>query len=643
MAKYGLCYIGFGGKFFLKRRPARAHQVLLIVMIAAVIVPTMSVLVKHLNLGVFAAQPALGKVELENGLTVNGYKSSGSASVENTGYNLELLQKAAAPPIARSVITEFNSRSFAIHAWIASSLILVARLLITFILGIHLLRQAIPLSFKRIEEAARLAKAKLEIGRDVNLYYSNRILSPVIWCWRKNPCLLVPNLMKQSEDKVDWISVLSHELAHWKRRDQITGLLAELVVCILPWNPLLWWSKRRLVGFSEQACDDWVIATGSPCTDYADSLLNLTPAGNMAFVPAVVRSKKGLAQRVKRILRDSCKNPRTGFAWALAVTIGKRLSLSLNKTAWGNLSWLSKLHPDAVYRLRVNALSAETTRPDDRCMQHIAHLTGLKSLNLGRTGVTDRGLQYINKLQSLEYLALPARVTNKGLAYVAELPSLKGLYFSNMRNRVTNTGLRHLAKLTSLEELYLIGQRMGDVGLERLRGLPRLKYLALYGESFTDKGMVHVKDMTSLRILSFHESLCRITDAGLAHISEMPNLEILCLHGIKDITDDGIAHLTRMSSLRKLEIGSSQVTDKGLAYLSQIKTLERIDLPQDQHGITDTGLTHLGMLPNLRHLAISRIHFNDPKMNKEYYTDKGQNSTLAAPVSQMKECVTLLS
>jgi len=32
---------------------------------------------------------------------------------------------------------------------------------------------------------------------------------------------------------------------------------------------------------------------------------------------------------------------------------------------------------------------------------------------------------------------------------------------------------------------------------------------------------------------------------------------------------------------------------------------------------------YLGRLPNLRNLAISRTHFNDPNMNKEYYTDKG--------------------
>jgi beta-lactamase regulating signal transducer with metallopeptidase domain/Leucine-rich repeat (LRR) protein len=306
------------------------------------------------------------------------------------------------------------------------------------------------------------------------------------------------------------------------------------------------------------------------------------------------------------------------------VPAGKRLSLTVNKTAWRDLSALSKLRPDDLYRLYLPAMPVtDRAKPDDKCMPHIAHLTGLKSLALDRTDVTDKGLKYITNLSSLEYLGLPYRITDKGMAHIATLTSIKGLYFPRESRAVTNAGLRHLARLTSLEELYLSGERMGDAGLAHLRDLPRLKYLAMYGSGFTDKGMVYVKDITSLRILSFHEGLSRITDSGLAYIADIPNLEMLCLHGIKDITDEGIEHLTKMRSLRKLEIGSSQVTDKGLAYLAQIKTIERLDLPQDQHGITDTGLTHLGTLPNLRHLAITRIHFIDPKMNKEYYTDKG--------------------
>ena len=305
------------------------------------------------------------------------------------------------------------------------------------------------------------------------------------------------------------------------------------------------------------------------------------------------------------------------------VPAGKRLSLTVSKAGSRDLSALSQLMPDDLYGLGFEVSLAGSMTLSEGWMKHIAHLTGLKSLALAVRGLSLVEMESIKALVSLEYLHAPDGLTDAGLAYVAELPSLKGLYFECKDSRVTDAGLRHLSKLASIEELYLKGERMGDAGLTYLRDLPRLKYLCLYGSGFTDKGMVNVKQMPSLRILSFHESLCRITDAGLAHISQIPNLESLCLHGMRGITDAGLSHLAKMRSLKKLNIGSSQVTDRGLAYLVQIKTLEQLDLPQDQKGITDAGLAHIAELPNLKALHISRVHFNDPKMNKEYYTDKG--------------------
>lgn len=309
------------------------------------------------------------------------------------------------------------------------------------------------------------------------------------------------------------------------------------------------------------------------------------------------------------------------------VPAGKRLWLEISLKAVDDLSGLERLGPDDLYRIECPFVPPGQGPASYKLMQHIAHLTGLKYLAIGRSSVSDLDLQDITNLRSLEYLSVPDRITDAGLVHVAGLPSLKGLYIGCVggsgKSRITDCGLRHISGISSLEELYLRGEYMTDKALEHFINLPRLKYLALYGSRFSDAGCVHIKEMSSLRILSFHENLCRISDVGLVHISQMPDLEILCLHGMKNITDAGIAHLTKMISLQKLEIGNSQVTDKGLQYLSQIKTLERLDLPQDQRGITDKGLEHLSHLPNLKHLGISRIHFNDPKMNKEYYTDKG--------------------
>jgi Leucine-rich repeat (LRR) protein len=305
------------------------------------------------------------------------------------------------------------------------------------------------------------------------------------------------------------------------------------------------------------------------------------------------------------------------------VPAGKRLCLQICSKAAGDLAALERLGPDDLYSISYPHMPPGQAPPRTDLMQHITHLTGLKRLALDGSPVSDTDMQHITSLRCLEYLSLPDRITDAGLAHVASLTCLKGLYLIGGKSRIRDEGLRHISKISSLEELYLGGEYMTDTGLEHLKKLPKLEYLCLYGSGFTDDGCVHIKEMPSLRILSFHENLCRISDAGLVYISQMPKLEILCLGGMKNITDEGITYLTKMPSLRKLDIASSQVTDRGLEYLSQIKTLECLELPRDQKGITDRGLEYLGRLTNLKHLSISRIHFNDPKMNKEYYTDRG--------------------
>jgi len=302
----------------------------------------------------------------------------------------------------------------------------------------------------------------------------------------------------------------------------------------------------------------------------------------------------------------------------VVVPAGKRLGLTVDSAAWKDLSPLANLGPDDLYMLSISGPYDGGQLPDDRCMPHIAHLTGLKVLHLVNTNISAKGMGFIKSLDSLERLSLSKRFTDEGLAEVARLPSLKGLYLKE--NRLTNAGLAHLGRLTSLEELQLVGGRIGDAGLAHLAKLPSLRYLMLFGKNFSDDGLVHLKNIPSLRILDVG-GLGQITDTGLLHLSYVINLENLNLHWVEGITDAGVAHLRKLRSLKKLDIAHSQVTDRGLAQLKQMKSLEYLGLPA--RGITDKGLAFLSELSSLKHLDVARVHYVDPKKDKGYYTDKG--------------------
>ncbi|MHC4568096.1 MAG: M56 family metallopeptidase, partial [Planctomycetota bacterium] len=282
-----LVAVGLAASFLLRRRSSRAHQVLLLSIIAAVIVPIVSVLVKHYELGMFVAEPALVQPYLETEAFASEFGPAGPVD-PGFEYEMGMIEGDLGPTASGSQGVPLPWARIALCGWVVASLILVARLLVTFALGVRLLGRAARVDCVEMHKAVRIARARLGIGKNVEVRSSRGVRSPVIWCWRRRPVLLVPGTIGRFDNGVDWAGVLCHELAHWKRRDHISGLLAELAVCALPWHPLLWWAKYRLTSLSEQACDDWVLATGQVGTDYAESLLDLRPGGQMAFVPAVV-------------------------------------------------------------------------------------------------------------------------------------------------------------------------------------------------------------------------------------------------------------------------------------------------------------------------------------------------------------------
>ena len=289
----------------------------------------------------------------------------------------------------------------------------------------------------------------------------------------------------------------------------------------------------------------------------------------------------------------------------VVIPAGKKVGLFLYEDAYKDLSALLNLKPDDLYMLASVGPSWNTNIPlSSKRMQYIAHLGGLKELRLYNTSTTTEGMKQITKLQSLEMLSPPKGLTNRGLSYVAQLKSLKRLYFTE--NRVTNAGLkRHLPEMTKLEELSLSSGGMNDAGLVPLKDLPKLGYLSLRSGNFTDAGLVHVRKCSSLRILDLLH--LPITDVGLQHLSGHLRLESLLLFNT-EVTDRGLVYLKSMPSLKKLNVRKrgqkGQITDAGMVHLAQIKSLEHLDLPN--RGVTDKGLVHIAKLDKLKYLWVGR-------------------------------------
>lgn len=281
------------------------------------------------------------------------------------------------------------------------------------------------------------------------------------------------------------------------------------------------------------------------------------------------------------------------------IPAGKQVRLLVSlPAAWRDLSPLSTLRPDDLYRLGIYGSFSGGLRPDDECTQHIAALIGLKELDLRFTDITGRGLRAMHALQFLECLILWGGIDDAGLAEVAKLKSLRKL--DCLGDKVTDAGLRHLAKLPLLDELGLGGAQITDRGLVNIAKLPRLRHLVLDG-NFTDAGLIHLQNAPSLKILDI-KGLQNITDAGLEQLADIATLEHVNLYWNRNITDKGVAYLKKLPALRELNINFSKVADEGLAHLKQVKTLESLVLPDND--ITDKGLADLAQLSQLKKLDV---------------------------------------
>jgi beta-lactamase regulating signal transducer with metallopeptidase domain len=118
--------------------------------------------------------------------------------------------------------------------------------------------------------------------------------------------------------------VLLHELAHVKRRDCVTMMVAEIAFASWWFHPLAWFARRNVRRIAEQAADDLVLSTGARPSVYAGHLLSivrsLREVERFGPAPAMGRASD-LDGRLRALIgpRYPGPSPRWGRAVAAAL------------------------------------------------------------------------------------------------------------------------------------------------------------------------------------------------------------------------------------------------------------------------------------------------------------------------------------
>jgi beta-lactamase regulating signal transducer with metallopeptidase domain len=174
--------------------------------------------------------------------------------------------------------------------------------------------------------------ARLGIRRPLILLRGAELDVPVTW-GIVYPVVLLP------EDSSSWPEerrsfVLLHELAHVRRLDALTQVVAQVVTAIFWFNPLVWYAAKQLRIEREHACDDYVLEHGTRPSAYADGLLDMVrtlgrhgDAAGPAFAALAMARRGELEGRMLAILDP--RAPRRASPRLVAATSGALILLAL--------------------------------------------------------------------------------------------------------------------------------------------------------------------------------------------------------------------------------------------------------------------------------------------------------------------------
>ncbi len=171
---------------------------------------------------------------------------------------------------------------------------------------------------REIETLRKLERVQC-IGQKTSMFVSQSLLEPGIFGIVR-PTLVWPCGISEYLQDAHLEAILTHELSHVRRRDNLAATIHMLVEAVFWFHPIVWWLGARMVDEREQACDEEVLRSGSGAEIYAESILNVCKfclQAPLTCMSGVTGSD--LKKRVQRIMTNY---------WGIPLSARKRLLLA---------------------------------------------------------------------------------------------------------------------------------------------------------------------------------------------------------------------------------------------------------------------------------------------------------------------------
>jgi hypothetical protein len=176
----------------------------------------------------------------------------------------------------------------------------------------------------------------------------------MVWGGLRQSTLVLPSKLLERLTAEETDTLITHELAHVKRRDPWIRWVELAVTAVLWWNPLVWWVRRRLRHAEEQACDRRV--------------LEMFPCARRAYAEGIIKTVEFLA--------GHDRTPQFATGAAGTRHIKERLTMILNPSSKSRLR--HPLVPALLLALLalpiVPGFAERDDKPDDEARAEILEL-----------------------------------------------------------------------------------------------------------------------------------------------------------------------------------------------------------------------------------------------------------------------------
>jgi bla regulator protein blaR1 len=188
--------------------------------------------------------------------------------------------------------------------WLGGSLVTLAAWGLQWRRVSALVRGGRPITAGREVDALRQLELQAGLTRPMAIIESPASFEPGVFGIRR-PVLLWPATIGDHLSADQLVTILAHEVAHVRRRDNLAAAIQTVISAIFWFHPLVWWIGARLADERERACDEDVLHAAEPEL-YAETILvacRLYVQAPPSCVAGVASSN--LRKRIERIMSNA--------------------------------------------------------------------------------------------------------------------------------------------------------------------------------------------------------------------------------------------------------------------------------------------------------------------------------------------------